>query len=38
MVVERLDGVDRVIPVGQYVRPRTHYFAELTELRLRIAV
>jgi hypothetical protein len=24
MVVELLDGVDRVIPVGQYVRPRTH--------------
>jgi hypothetical protein len=27
MVVERFNGVDRVIPVGQYVRPRTHYFA-----------
>ena len=27
MVVERLDGVDRVIPVGQYVRPRTNYYA-----------
>ena len=27
MVVERFDGVDRAIPVGQYVRPRTHYFA-----------
>jgi hypothetical protein len=27
MVVERLDGVDRVIPVRQCVCPRTHYFA-----------
>ncbi len=27
IIIERLDGVDRVIPVGQYVRPRTHYFA-----------
>jgi hypothetical protein len=24
MIVEHLDGVDRVIPVGQYVRLRTH--------------
>ena len=27
MILERFDRVDRVIPVGQYVRPRAHYFA-----------
>jgi len=27
MVVKRLDGVDRVIPVGPVRTPRIHYFA-----------
>jgi hypothetical protein len=29
IVVERLDRIDRVIPVGQCVRPRTRYGAEV---------
>ena len=35
MVVKRLDGVDRVIPVGhkvEYVRQRTHYFEQAVSI------